>query len=278
MFLELNFIDQIKIKGESLQGGKRLKNFSKNTKPLFSIITVVYNNQKYLEETIQSVLSQSFKNYEYIIIDGGSKDNTLDIIKKYEQYIDYWISEKDKGIYDAFNKGMSLCKGDYIGIVNSDDVYEKNALEIIYKYLEKDKYKKLDFIFGSVRKHWGVLHGYKPRKIYYSWGFYSSHSTGFFLKRESAKIIGLYNLRYKYHADYDYFYRMIVKKKMNGIATNKEEITGTFRRGGFSSKIKFRKLFFEELKIRYDHKQSIILILIIFIYKFIKNFKKIIFS
>ena len=71
---------------------------------------------------------------------------------------------------------------------------------------------------------------------------------------------------------------MIVKKKMNGIATNKEEITGTFRRGGFSSKIKFRKLFFEELKIRYDHKQSIILILIIFIYKFIKNFKKIIFS
>ena len=213
MFLELNFIDQIKIKGESLQGGKRLKNFSKNTKPLFSIITVVYNNQKYLEETIQSVLSQSFKNYEYIIIDGGSKDNTLDIIKKYEQYIDYWISEKDKGIYDAFNKGMSLCKGDYIGIINSDDVYEKNALEIIYKYLEKDKYKKLDFIFGSVRKHWGVLHGYKPRKIYYSWGFYSSHSTGFFLKRESAKIIGLYNLKYKYHADYDYFYRMIVKKK-----------------------------------------------------------------
>ena len=66
-----------------------------------------------------------------------SKDNTLDIIKKYEQYIDYWISEKDKGIYDAFNKGMSLCKGDYIGIVNSDDVYEKNALEIIYKYLQK---------------------------------------------------------------------------------------------------------------------------------------------
>ena len=140
MFLELNFIDQIKVKSESLQGGKRLKNFSKNRKPLFSIITVVYNNQKYLEETIQSVLGQSFKNYEYIIIDGGSKDNTLDVIKKYEQYIDYWISEKDKGIYDAFNKGMSLCKGDYIGIVNSDDVYEKNALEIIYRYLEKDKH------------------------------------------------------------------------------------------------------------------------------------------
>lgn len=276
MCLELNFIEQIK-NSNSLQGGKRLKNFYEKKRPLFSIITVVYNNEKYLEETIKSVIGQSFKNFEYIIIDGGSKDKTLDIIKKYEKYIDYWISEKDYGIYDAFNKGMSLSKGDYIGIINSDDTYENNALEIISKYIEKDK-QKLDFIFGSVRKHWGILHGYKPQKIYYSWGFYSSHSTGFFLKRTSAKVIGLYNLRYRYHADYDYFYRMIVKKKMNGIATKKEEITGTFRRGGFSSTIKFRKLFFEELKIRYDHNQSIILILFIFIYKLFKNYKKIIFS
>ena len=278
MCSELNFINQIERNNQPNQGGKRINENNKSQKPLFSIVTAVYNNEKYLEETITSVISQTFKNYEYIVIDGGSDDKTLNIIKKYEKDIDYWVSQKDKGIYDAFNKGMSLCTGDYIGIINSDDVYTSNALEIISTYIDRDKKNKLDFIFGSVRKHWGVLHGYRPRKIYYSWGFYSSHSTGFFLRRNSAKVLGLYNLKYKYHADYDYFYRMIVKKKMNGLATKKDEITGVFRRGGFSSTIKFRKLFFEELKIRYDNNQSIVLIFIIFIYKFIKNFKKVIFS
>jgi glycosyltransferase involved in cell wall biosynthesis len=212
MCSQLNFFNHL---NKSItQGGKRLKSISyKNSKILFSIITVVYNNEKFLEETIVSVLNQKFKNFEYIIIDGGSTDRTLEIIKKYDNQIDYWISEQDKGIYDAFNKGMSLSRGEFIGIINSDDIYMPNALEIISKYIKKSNKNKIDFIFGSVKKHWGILHGYKPEKISYSWGFYSSHSTGFFLRRTSAKIIGLYDLRYKYHADYDYFYRMIVKKK-----------------------------------------------------------------
>ncbi len=273
---ELNFRNFLE--KSVIQGGKRLNNGYVNSKPLFSIITVVYNNEKYLEETIKSVVNQKFQNFEYIIIDGGSSDKTLDIIKRYDSQIDYWISEKDKGIYDAFNKGMSLAKGDFIGIVNSDDTYFDNALEIIAKYINKLTNKEIDFIFGSVKKHWGILYGYRPEKIYYSWGFYSSHSTGFFLRRSSAKKIGLYNINYKYHADYDYFYRMIVKKKMKGTSTKKNEITGNFRRGGYSSKIKFRKLFMEELRIRYNNGQSIILIIIIFVYKSIKNFKKILFS
>ena len=274
---ELNFKNFLE--KSVIQGGKRLNSGSVNSsKPLFSIITVVYNNEKYLEETIKSVVNQKFRNFEYIIIDGGSSDKTLDIIKKYDSQIDYWISQKDKGIYDAFNKGMSLAKGDFIGIINSDDTYLDNALEIIAKYINDLANKEIDFIFGSVKKHWGTLYGYRPEKIYYSWGFYSSHSTGFFLRRSSAKKIGLYNINYKYHADYDYFYRMIVKKKMIGTSTKKDEITGNFRRGGYSSKIKFRKLFMEELKIRYNNGQSIILIIIIFVYKSIKNFKKILFS
>jgi len=254
------------------EGGARFKDLKKD--PLFSIITVVLNNEKYLEETIQSVINQSYKNFEYIIIDGGSEDKSLEIIKKYENKIDYWVSEKDKGIYDAFNKGMSLSLGKYIGIINSDDVYFKNSLEIINNYTQK--FPNADFIFGSVKKHWGVLHGYKPKKITYSWGFYSSHSTGFFLKRKSAEINGLYNIKYKCHADYDYFYRLIVKNKMKGIATKKNEITGIFRRGGYSSKVGFWKLFMEELKIRIDNGQSKILVAIIFIYKFLKNIDKII--
>ena len=256
-----------------LEGGKR-KFKIKKIQPMFSIITVVLNNENHLEKTFKSVFNQTFKNFEYIVIDGGSTDNSLKIIKKYQKKIDYWVSEKDKGIYDAFNKGMSLATGKFIGIINSDDLYTKNALKIILKYV--NKYPDLDFIFGSVRKHWGVLHGYKPKKIRYSWGFYTSHSTGFFLKNKSAKKVGLYNLKYRYHADYDYFYRLIAKHKMKGTATKKKELVGIFRRGGFSSTISFRKLFFEELKIRWDNKQNILIISIIFIYKFIKHFKKII--
>ncbi len=256
-----------------LEGGKRKLKKKKNH-PMFSIITIVLNNEKHLEKTFKSVFNQTYKNFEYIVIDGGSTDNSLKIIKKYQKKIDYWVSEKDKGIYDAFNKGMSLARGNFIGIINSDDLYTKNALKIISKYV--NKHNKLDFIFGSVRKHWGVLHGYKPEKIRYSWGFYSSHSTGFFLKNKSAKRVGLYNLKYRYHADYDYFYRLIVKHKMKGMSTKKKELVGIFRRGGFSSTISFRKLFFEELKIRWDNNQNILIILIIFIYKFIKHFNRMI--
>ena len=146
------------------------------------------------------------------------------------------------------------------------------AFEILNKYI--GRFPEIDFIFGSVKKHWGLLHGYNPWKIYFSWGFYSSHSTGFFIKRSSAKKVGLYNLKYKYSADYDYFYRMIVKEKFKGIGTKKNELFGIFRRGGFSSKIKFIDHFFEEIQIRLDNKQNKLLVLLIFIYKYIKNFKK----
>ncbi len=254
------------------EGGLRLKN-NKKKSPLFSIITVVFNGEKYLEKTIKSVVSQNFKDFEYIIIDGGSTDNTHKIIKKYEKKIDYWVSEKDKGIYDAFNKGMKLSNGKFIGFINSDDVYKKNALKIISKYYLKDK--NFDFIFGSVRKHWGVLHGYKPKKIKYSWGFYSSHSTGFFVKQKVARKVGFYNLKYKYHADYDYFYRLIIKKKMRGISTKKSELVGVFRRGGFSSQISFWKKLKEEIKIRYDNNQNIFLLILIFCNKFLRNLDQI---
>ena len=119
------------------------------------------------------------------------------------------------------------------------------------------------------------MHGYKPYKIFWSWGFYSSHSTGFFIKTNSAKKVGLYNLRYKYSADYDYFFRMIVKNKLKGVGTKKSELFGIFRRGGFSSTIKFRDHFFEEISIRLDNNQNKLLVLFIFIYKYLKNLQKI---
>ena len=195
--------------------------YKKNKKtPLFSIITVVLNGEKHIEKCIKSVLNQKVKDIEYIIIDGGSSDKTIKIIKKYKAYINIILSEKDDGIYDAFNKGLKVASGDLIGFVNADDVLTPEALEILVKYF--NNYPNKDFFFGAVKKHWGVLHGYKPWKINFSWGFYSSHSTGFFIKKDAAKIVGTYITKYKYSADYDYFYRMIVKHKLKGIGTKKK--------------------------------------------------------
>ena len=102
-------------------------------KPLISIITVVYNGEKYLEETLLSVINQTYDNVEYIIIDGGSTDGTVDIIKKYEDKIDYWVSEKDKGISDAFNKGVKVANGDYINFQgDGDGFYSSDSLEKVF--------------------------------------------------------------------------------------------------------------------------------------------------
>lgn len=261
------------------QGGLRTKNIFKNSeenKNLISVLTVVKNGGKFIEESILSLKNQTYSNYEHIIVDGGSTDDTLKIIKKYEEYVDYWCSEKDNGLYFGFNKALLLARGKYVGFLNSDDILTKNCLELLNNYINKNL--DADFFFGAVKKHWGVLYGYKPWKIKFSWGFYSSHSTGFFIKLTSAKKLGFYNTKYKYSSDYDYFYRMIVKYKMKGVATKKDEIFGVFRRGGFSSTVNFKDHFFEEIRIRIDNGQNKLLVFLVFIYKFIRNFKKIIFN
>lgn len=249
-----------------------LINKTKKKDPLVSIITATFNSEMHLEETLISIKNQKNKDYEVIIIDGHSVDTTIEIIKRYEDLINFCLIEKDNGIYDAFNKGLKYAKGKYIVFVNSDDILTPEALELLSAY--DKKYKDIDFLFGSVKKHWGVLHGYKPHKIKFTWGFYSSHSTGFYIKRVSAKKIGKYNLKYKFHADFDYFYRMIVKHKMKGIGTKKDELFGIFRRGGFSSKIDFKKSYLEDLRIRIDNGQSYLTVGILALFKFIKNFRR----
>ena len=103
-------------------------------KPLISIITVVLNDKDNIEKTILSVLNQNYKNIQYIIIDGGSSDGTIDIIKKYEKNIGFWISEKDEGIYDAFNKGLKHTNGDLIGFTNSGDTLTNESLDYLVDY------------------------------------------------------------------------------------------------------------------------------------------------
>ena len=264
---------RIKGNGIIFEGGKRLlQNKNKNeTKPLITLITVVKNNEKYLEKTIKSVLNQSYKEIEYIIVDGGSKDDSLNIIKKYSDQIDYVVSQNDKGLWDAMNKGLTLATGDLIGIVNSDDTLRPNALETLNKYYLN--YPDIDFFFGSVKKHWGILHGYRPWKIKYSWFFYSSHSTGFYIKKEAAEKVGKYSLKYKYSSDFDYFYRMIVHQKLRGISTKKNEIFGDFSPGGISSYADFWEHFYEKNQIRIDNKQNKVFLLMLIFIKLIYNFK-----
>ena len=126
----------------------------------------------------------------------------------------------------------------------------------------------------SVYKH-KLLHGYRPNIINWSFGFYTTHSVGFFIKKKSQLKIGLYNLKYKYSADYDLFLRMIKKHKLKGMATKKKEIFGKFRRGGLSSRIKFIDYLRECNSIRIDNGQNFFFVYIIFFIRLIKNLNKI---
>ena len=116
------------------------------TLPVISIITIVFNGEKYLDQTIRSVLDQNYPSVQYIIIDGGSTDNSINIIKKYEKDLYFWISEKDNGISDAFNKGIARATGDIIGIINADDWYEPKTFERVAQQMDD-----ADICFGDVQ-------------------------------------------------------------------------------------------------------------------------------
>tara|TARA_X000000950_G_scaffold129114_1_gene161282 strand:+ start:13001 stop:13738 length:738 start_codon:yes stop_codon:yes gene_type:complete len=238
-----------------------------------SIITVTKNSEKFLLHNILSVKSQKYKKFEHIIVDGNSKDNTIKIINNHKKSVKLIKNKNDKGLYHAMNVGIKKSSGDIIGILNSDDIYFKNTLNIVNEYF--NKHKDLDFLFGSVYKH-KLLSGYNPNIINWSFGFYTTHSVGFFIKRKSQLKVGLYDLRYNYSADYDLFIRMIKKFKLKGISTKKSEIFGRFRRGGLSSKINFLDYLMECNRIRLNNGQNFIQVYLIFILRILKNLKKII--
>ena len=235
-------------------------------KKKITIITVVKNAENTLENCIKSVLSQNYNNLEYIIVDGNSSDRTKEIINKYKNNISRIIIEDDDGIWDAMNKGIELADGEIIGFLNSDDYYFNNTLEIVNNYFSKNN---IDFLFGSVEKY-KLMHGYNSWKIYFSFGFYTSHSVGFFINRKKHLDIGLYNKKYL-SADLDFFYKMIVKFKLKGMSSKKEEVFGKFTKGGFSSKINYIDHLIDLNKIRIDNKQNSIIVYFLFFIKIIKK-------
>ena len=177
-----------------------------------SIITVCYNSEETISDTIQSVLSQDYKDVEYIIVDGKSTDRTLEIIQSIKSRIKL-ISEKDRGIYDAMNKGINIASGDVIGILNADDVYKnsqvltavmdafKANVSIVYGDIEYVKYNDL----SKVMRKWkaGVF-----RLGKFKWGWMPPH-PGFFIKKSCYESFGLFNLNLSTSADYELMLRML---------------------------------------------------------------------
>ena len=231
-----------------------------------SIITVVKDNEDKIEKCIKSVINQSYKNIEYIIIDGNSSDNTKTIIQKYIDRINIFISEKDNVIWDAMNKGINLATGDIIGFLNSDDFYYPDAIQTVVHYFNQ---KKIDFLFGTVKKY-KLMHKFNPKIIRWSFGFYTSHSVGFFIKLKKHKEIGNYNSKFL-SADLDFFYKMIINYKLKGSSTNKKEILGEFSKGGYSSKVNYLDHLNDLNLIRLNNHQNKIFVYLLYYIKIIKK-------
>jgi len=176
-----------------------------------SIITINLNNKAGLEKTIESVVSQTFTDFEYIIIDGGSKDGSLDVIEKYKKHFTYWVSEPDKGIYNAMNKGIVVAKGAYCLFLNSGDLLVNSiVLEKVFEINSKN-----DFIYGNyyIQKENEKILQYQPKTI--SLDFLSNFALchqSFFIKKTLFELYGLYDENLEIVSDWKFFIQTIVIK------------------------------------------------------------------
>lgn len=208
-----------------------------------SIITATYNSASTVADTFESVLKQTYKDIDYFVIDGGSSDRTLDIIKEYQPKFGgrmHYISEKDRGIYDAMNKGICRCTGDVVGILNSDDYFTSDdVLQNVAQTFSSNE--TIDAVYGDIH----FINDNNPDKIvrYYSskmfrpfwlrFGFMPAHPS-FYVKRKIYQEYGDYSLDYKIAADYDMMVRLFYKHKIHAKYIKKDFVT--MRTGGMSTK------------------------------------------
>jgi glycosyltransferase involved in cell wall biosynthesis len=181
-----------------------------------SIITVVKNGAETIEETIRSVIGQTYHNIEYLIIDGGSSDATTEIIKRYEARVAYWVSEPDKGIYDGMNKGIKAATGDVVGILNADDIYaDDSGIESVATAMSQNKaescYADLAYVdrrnVNKVVRYWMGGKFYRER---FKRGWMPPHPT-FFVKREIYRKYGAFNTYFAVAADYELMLRFLYR-------------------------------------------------------------------
>lgn len=204
-----------------------------------SIITVCFNSEKTIEDTIKSVLSQNYNDVEYIVVDGASKDRTIDILNKYRNEISTIISEPDRGIYDAMNKGINVATGDWIGILNSDDFFANNdVLSCVASFVKHNE--SADIVYGDVNlveagitskvtRHY-VMKNFKPWKLRV--GLMPPHPSTF-VKVDVYKRNGLYKTDYKVAADFEFYVRCSLKK--NNVILRIPKLLVLMREGGIST-------------------------------------------
>lgn len=203
-----------------------------NQPPLVSIITIVRNGADSIETTIQSVVNQSYPNIEYIVIDGKSTDNTVEIIKKYQDKISYWISEPDRGISDAWNKGIAVCHGDLISILNAGDTFPPDYVETVVRdvsidhpilaYGDVQKVDDTGKVVKTVKGH------FNPHNISDRIGFLH---PGCFATRKAYDLVGLFDLKYRLAMDCDWIFRSY----RAGVSFQKLAATCMMLEGGVSS-------------------------------------------
>ena len=243
-----------------------------------SIITVCFNSARTIRQTIESVVKQTYDNIEYIIIDGGSTDGTVDIIKKYENNINYWISETDKGIYDAMNKGIDKANGDIIGIINSDDWYTDN--NVIKEVIEAFNKNNVDIIHGNLiyvneikNERFRILPDLKVENIYRKMVF--NHPTCF-IKRNVYKRFGTFDLRYNITADYELLLRFYTHMNASRFFYLDKDMV-CFRYGGIRTKNIYLTLL-ETYKVSTLYGNSKFIAIIIFFKNLLKSNLKSIFQ
>ncbi len=224
-----------------IEGGLRTHGIAKHSlpgKPLITVITVVFNGAKTLRDTLESVMKQSYDNIEHIIVDGGSGDATLDILRQYDHAIDYWLSEKDGGIYDAMNKGIALSSGEYVGMLNSDDMFSDER--VVQDIADRFGMTKVDAVFSSlniVDPHNlnKILRKYRVAKLSPAWlriGVMPAHPT-FYCKRSCYDKGGMYKTDYKIAADFEMLVRLLIRQKISWSFIDK--VTVIMRSGGLSN-------------------------------------------
>tara|TARA_B110000114_G_scaffold23636_1_gene22985 strand:- start:2215 stop:2967 length:753 start_codon:yes stop_codon:yes gene_type:complete len=227
--------------------------------PKITIVTIVYNGEKYIRETILSLINQGYENLEYIIIDGGSTDNTLNIIDEFKSKINVIISEKDSGISDAFNKGLSHATGDLIGFLNADDFYEPFALNKLSNFYLENKLKGENIPFVIHGKTYSLENDIKKIKNDTSLGWWLSapfsHCSSF-ISNDYYTTYGGFNLSYKIAMDVDFFlksYNEIQYYRINCFIA-------TQRTGGVSdiNRIKGYKEYYQTVKSRVGYFKAII--------------------